>query len=58
MLNRGSFAYKFVRGDMQLAAKGRGMLNRGGRNYRWDCTCIWRFLGLIVKSFSHKKANL
>ena len=25
-------------GDMQLAAKGRGTLNRGGRNCRWDCT--------------------
>ena len=39
MLNRGSFAFacKFVRGDMQLVAKGRGTLNRGGRNCRWDC---------------------
>ena len=36
-LNRGSFACKLVRGDMQLAAKGRGTLNRGGRNCRWDC---------------------
>ena len=36
-LNRGSFVCKIVRGDMQLAAKGRGTLNRGGRNCRWDC---------------------
>ena len=36
-LNRGSFACKIVQGDMQLAAKGRGTLNRGGCNCRWDC---------------------
>ena len=39
-LNRGSFACNIFRGGgMQLAAKGRGTLNRGGRNCRWDCIC-------------------
>ena len=37
-LNRESFACKFVRGDMQLPAKRRGTLNRGGRKCRWDCS--------------------
>ena len=42
MLNRGSFAFKIVREDMQLATYGRFTLNRDGRNCRWDwdCTCI------------------